>query len=334
MLKYLKVIILLLLFTFCSNESNVDSSKDKKLNEINNINNEKRELYGSVDSLNEKIKSLKDRKAEIRENLEYYEVEIFEKIKNANLDHVIISTVNLQETSNLFNTLGFSIKDGYKHKNGINNNFIEFANNTELEIIEVSDPKDELSSNYKNLIDENISGLQFAIRVNEIDQLKNNFEKLDYPFTKTDKNNFYSTLSSKSNNTELPLFFIQYNIDNTNTLVTHKNNAKGIGSIWFETKDIKKSARQLVDLGFEAIGNYKIPSIKSKVVEFRNTNFGIILIESDNYEITGITILVEDIINLKSMFDKNKIEFNELSNENIFLNPSQTKSIWIEFTKM
>lgn len=335
MLKIITVIIVLLLFTFCSNENNVDSSKEKKTNEIKHINDEKRELYESFDSLNEKIKSLKDRKTEIQENLEFYEVEIFEQVKNAKLDHVIIGALNFQETSIFFNNLGFSIKDGYKHKNGISNNFIEFIDNSEIEIIEISESSNTSSENYKSFIDAKISGLQFAIRVNEIKQLKLSFEKLNFPFIYLDKNKAYSTLSSKSINTELPIFFIKYNKENNNTEVNHTNKTKGIKSIWFETKDIKKSAGQLVDFGFDPIGNYKIPSFNNKVVEFRNNNFGIILIESNKYEISGITISIESLSELQQImnknFDRTFLDKIIKYGKSIFLPREITKSLWLEF---
>jgi hypothetical protein len=331
MLKYLKVIFLLLLFTFCSNENNVDNSKDKKLNEIKHINDEKRELYESVDSLNEKIKFLKDRKTEIKENLEFYEVEIFEQIKNAKLDHVIIGTVNLQETSSLFNKLGFSIKDGYKHKNGINNNFIEFTNNSEIELIEINKPIDLIATEYNELIVKNTFGLQFAFRVTEIERLKESFKYLNLPFTQFENKSVYKTLSSNKINAELPLFFIEFTGDNNNILTSHSNKSKAIKSVWFETKDIKKTARQLVDFGFNAIGNYYLPKFTGKVVQFKNNNFEIILIESQKYVFSGISISVEnkkDILEIINKDFSNNIIEKEKS---IFLTQEITKSIWIEF---
>ncbi|MCB9258794.1 MAG: VOC family protein [Ignavibacteriales bacterium] len=327
------ILMFLILLLSCSNETKVKESKDEQSFEVDKIKKEKLKLSNEADSLSNEVEKLKSEKEDFAQNNKLAEADIYTTVKNSLLDHVIIGTKDLDKTSGLFKLFGFSIKNGREHQNGVRNNFIEFGDNSEIELIEINEPKDEISKNYKNLINENIFGLQFALRVNNIDKLTDSFKKLDFPFTDLVENNIYSTLSSKTINTELPIFFIQFNNENNNSIINHSNRAKGIKSVWFETKDIKKSAKQLVDLGFEPIGNYEIPAFKNKVVEFRNNNFGIILIESDKYQINGITILVEDYSNLKSILDKNNITFDEHSEKNIFVNPSQTKSIWIEFTK-
>lgn len=327
--------VIFLLLANCDNQDKIEKSKGQNLNETKSIEDERLTYKAEIESLETKIELLAKSKSQIESDANYNELEIYRILETSYLDHVIVGSKDLNKSSELFSSLGFSIKDGYKHKNGIKNNFIEFTNNSELEIIEVSDTNDELSKNYKTLIEENISGLQFAIRVHEIDQLKNSFDKLDYPFSKTDKNNFYSTLFSKSINTELPIFFIKYNKENNNTEVNHTNKTKGIKSIWFETKDIKKSAGQLVDFGFAPIGNYKIPSFNNKVVEFRNNNFGIILIESNKYEISGITISIESLSELQQIMNKNfdRIFLDKIIKygKSIFLPREITKSLWLEF---
>jgi hypothetical protein len=76
-----------------------------------------------------------------------------------------------------------------------------------------------------------------------------------------------------------------------------------------------------------------LPEFKGKVVQFKNNNFEIILIESEKYELTGMTIWVGDVETQNEIIRKNNIEIIKQFKEKIFINPAQTKSIWIEFAK-
>jgi hypothetical protein len=321
----------------CGNNEKIDSSKLETISETDKIKTEKIKLSNSADSLTQEVDSLQQKKNLLSENNKAAEAELYAIIKNSYLDYVIFGTKNLKSQSDLFTQFGFTIKNGKLNSNGIKNNFIEFSDDSKIEFIEVNNPTDKISNEYNDLIRQNKKGLQFAFRVVEIETLKNNFEKLNYPFTQMGNNNIYSTLSSKQINTQLPLFFIQFSTKKNNSTTDHKNNSKGIRAVWFSTSDIKKTARELVNFGFEAIGNYVIPTFNKKIVQFRNTNFEIILIDSDMYEISGITISVKNISFVKNILEKIKdIHFIEQSvnlQKSIFLNPSQTKCIWIEFTE-
>lgn len=338
--KILSVLLALLLLFMglysCGNEESVDASRSKNITETAKIEDEKNELTFKVDSLNKNIDSLKKHKELLLDYKSTAELKIFSIIKNSFLDHIIIGSENLSETTELFRKLGFSIKDGKVHKNGIRNNFIEFADNTEIEIVEVKYPTEDFAIEYKNLISQNKFGLQFSLRVDVIENLKNNFSAINSNFVELQKGNDYSTLSAKGINFELPIFFIQFDkLNNSNT--NHLNHAKGITSVWFETKDIKKTARELVDFGFDPIGNYYIPNFTGKVVEFKNANFKIVLIESDKYEITGITISVDSKSDLLKIindnFDKNFLNKVFENRKSIFLPNEITKSIWLEFVE-
>lgn len=332
---YLLTFSILMIFTFvsCDNNSKVKESKSGNREESKFIEKQKTEYLQSIDSLNKNISKLASKKQVLQKNLEYAQAQIYSILKKAYLDHVIIGTKNLNESKLFFkDVLGFEIKNGTPHKNGISNFFIEFRDTSEIEFIEVSQPKDNLSNDYLKMISNNKFGMQFAFRITELDKLEESFAQLKSPFIHVANNGSYSTLSSNTINKELPVFFIQYNAPNMNSETHHSNKEKRIKSVWFETKDIKNTARQLVDFGFEPFGKYSIPSYKNKIVEFRNNNFGIILIEAEDYQLSGITISISHIGSIINVLEKNNIEFIKNSVNNIFLNPEATNSIWIEFT--
>jgi hypothetical protein len=245
---------------------------------------------------------------------------------------MIIGSNNLKNSKKIFEEmLGFTLKDGKKHQNGISNFFIEFSDDSEIEIISVVNPSDNLANQYKKFLENDKYGFQLALRTNELLDLKEHLSTLKLGYSDYSKNKIYATLSKNIIDAELPIFFIQYNNKNKNIHTTHLNKSLGIKSLWFSTNNIKKTARQLVDFGFDAIGNYELPTFKSKVVQFKNKNFEIILIEADKYELTGMTIWVQDLQMLNEIISKNNIEITKEFNDKIFVNPAQTNSIWIEF---
>ncbi|MCB9248740.1 MAG: VOC family protein [Ignavibacteriales bacterium] len=333
-LIFILVIFSLLAYN-CNNQSNVEESKKITQNEAQQLEAQKDSNKIRIEALSDTIGQLKEQKSLIEKKTA--ESEVFSIVKNSFFDHVIIGTNNLNKSSTLFTNLGFLVKEGNKHKNGITNSFVEFIDGSEIELMEVDNPTDELSKEYGNLINANKYGLQFAVRVDEINKLKSSFSQLNKGFTELSVNNTYNTLSLKNINSELPIFFIQYNSENNNVLTNHKNKAKRISAIWISTKDIKQTAKELVNFGFDAIDNYKIPEATGKVIRFKNNNFEIILIESDKYEISGITILVEDIKIIKNTVKSNLstdfIEQNRGKVNTIILKPEITKSIWIEFSE-
>ncbi|MBK7980942.1 MAG: VOC family protein [Ignavibacteriae bacterium] len=326
---------MIILLISCSNEKNVKVSKSEQISETEKIKTEKVILNKTADSLNKKIESLNTQKSKLNDSLIFYN-NINSIIKNSFADHVIIGNESLEKISDFFKKLGFSIKKGKLHKIGLTNNFIEFADNSELELVEIKNPSENFTKEYDKLISEKKYGLQFAIRVNEIEKLKNSFEKLNTIFTEIQKYTDFSTLSGNKINTELPIFFIQFEKLN-NSIINHPNKVKGIYSVWFETKNIKKTAGQLVDLGFEPIGNYVIPTFSKKTVEFKNNNFSIILIESDKYEITGLSLITNKNIELMKIIDKNfdKTFTNKIITKpkSVFLPKEITKSVWLEFSE-
>ncbi|MFZ1291319.1 MAG: VOC family protein [Melioribacteraceae bacterium] len=330
---FISIILLIILLTNCDNKRVVEQSKNTSKSEVEKLESIKVSHNVEIKSILDSINNLKN---QIHVNINLAEADIFSNLKNSFFDHIIIGSNNINESVIFFKKLGFSIKEGKVHKNGIRNNFIEFNDNTEIEIIEVNNPTENFTKEYEKIISQNKFGLQFALRVDEIETLKNNFTVINSNFVELQKGNDYSTLSAKGINSELPIFFIQFDKLN-NSKTNHINNAKGISSVWFETKDIKKTARELVDIGFEPIGNYYIPTFAGKVVEFKNVNFKIVLIESDKYEITGITISVDSKSDLLKIinenFDKTFLHKIFEKEKSIFLAKVITKSIWLEFVE-
>ena len=65
------------------------------------------------------------------------------------LDHIPIAVVDLDEAAERFKALGFVLKPGRPHANGIRNEHAKFPDGTELELITAPEARDDLTSKYR-----------------------------------------------------------------------------------------------------------------------------------------------------------------------------------------
>jgi membrane associated rhomboid family serine protease len=65
------------------------------------------------------------------------------------LDHVPVAVNNLDSAADRFRALGFTLKPGRPHDNGITNLHAKFADETELELITAPDVRDDLTRTYR-----------------------------------------------------------------------------------------------------------------------------------------------------------------------------------------
>ncbi len=65
------------------------------------------------------------------------------------LDHIPIAVRNLEEAAARYLALGFTLKPGRSHDNGIRNQHAKFADGTELELITAPEARDSLTTTYR-----------------------------------------------------------------------------------------------------------------------------------------------------------------------------------------
>ena len=81
------------------------------------------------------------------------------------IDHVIVSVSDLEKSSRVFEKLGFKVKPGTLHKNGIINSHIKFSNESAVELISIQgSPGDELAKRYQTKILQGGGGTFIALR--------------------------------------------------------------------------------------------------------------------------------------------------------------------------
>ena len=169
------------------------------------------------------------------------------------IDHVIAVVADLDSTVIAFEELGFTVKKGRLHDNGLLNAHIKFKNNTSFELMSIKgEPTRELAREYTELLKSGEGGVFLAITGINIEALADKLNDLGIryniiPGTSWD----YLTFMSKSGLAHI--FFIDYHIKTIDSkeIMTHENSAKGIEAVWIEGDE--KVKRLLESLGLKPV---------------------------------------------------------------------------------
>ena len=88
------------------------------------------------------------------------------------LDHVVIAVRDLDSLAARFTGLGFRLKDGRPHANGLLNKHVKFRDGTEIELMTVAGPAtDRMAREYQDLIANEDAGAYVALRTEGIDSV-------------------------------------------------------------------------------------------------------------------------------------------------------------------
>ena len=80
------------------------------------------------------------------------------------VDHVITVVTDLDSAVKAFEELGFRVKPGSMHKNGLLNAHIKFKNGTSVELMSVvGEPTDELAKEYAELLIQGERGVYLSL---------------------------------------------------------------------------------------------------------------------------------------------------------------------------
>lgn len=79
------------------------------------------------------------------------------------LDHVPVAVRDLDAAATMWQSLGFTLKPGRAHANGIRNLHAKFADGTEIELITAAEARDELSAHYVDFLRDGDGGAFLAL---------------------------------------------------------------------------------------------------------------------------------------------------------------------------
>lgn len=169
------------------------------------------------------------------------------------IDHIITVVTNLDSAILAYEELGFTVKQGSLHKNGLLNAHIKFKNNTSLELMSIpGEPSDEVAKEYADLLKYGEGGVFLALSGINHAEMARRLNELNVKYnTLSGKSWDYITFPKSSGLSHI--FFIEYNIKTSDSkhVLTHNNFTKGIETVWIEGDE--KTKHLLESLGLRPV---------------------------------------------------------------------------------
>ncbi|MFV1885254.1 MAG: VOC family protein [Balneola sp.] len=228
------------------------------------------------------------------------------------LDHVIVAVSDLGKAADTFIELGFTLKNGRLHRNGLNNKHIKFKDESSLELMTVQgEAKDDMAKAYQQFLNQGEGGIYVAFKA-PFDLVMEKADKLGISYQVSFGDPFsYLTFEDEALR---HVFFINYGISfsDPDSITTHRNNTQGIKSVWIQSSSV--FIELLISLGADFKGILRTPDNKQNAV-YRLNGYDYIIDESSdsNPRVMGI------------LFDTTEIPTLE------WLPPSSTHGIWVGF---
>jgi hypothetical protein len=197
---------------------------------------------------------------------------------------------DLAQAKQDFKALGFTIKPGRLHANSIENAHVKFHDGTSLELITVSEPRDELAESYIEIMAEGDGPAYLCLGMDDPGQT----EKLLFDFEPTvTKGSYYQWITFPRESPLSYLFFMKYAdppVDKKEHL-HHQNGVLGIKTLTLEKEDFSSELAMLQMLGSDIPATKDNVTLASQKILFKSTKNQL----DSASPVVSITLLVKDI---------------------------------------
>ncbi|WP_161964343.1 VOC family protein [Chitinophaga flava] len=256
------------------------------------------------------------------------------------LDHVPVAVKNLDSAASRYRALGFALKPGRLHDNGIRNLHVKFKDGTELELITAAEPRDALTREYRQHLAAGEGPAFLALYTPEIPALINLLKRLQQPFEVED-----GFPAVPAGNPLHYLFFGRRNQSPTDQPAhfAHENSAESLIGVWIATND-SLPLRNLLQEGGALIRKEQVgvPQRQSATVAYLKEGTVVLLPVAQQvvsgHPVIGVTLRVKSIEKVKRVLKNNNMNIPATIAGNgslsLLLSPSQTCGLWLEFRQI
>jgi catechol 2,3-dioxygenase-like lactoylglutathione lyase family enzyme len=233
------------------------------------------------------------------------------------LDHVPIAVRDLEAAAETYRKLGFALKPGRPHDNGIRNQHVKFPDGTELELITAPEARDALTTKYRRHLEAGDGPAFLALFVPDNARIPRDLDpSLGYLF-------FGGRNASP---TDRPEHF------------AHANTAAALVSVWLADDDLRQERQLFTRLGARmAQRDVYVPDrTPADVARFREGDV-VFLPRSRQLvkgrRIVGVTLRVKDLGSARATLQSQGIPVSaggDASNS-VFVAPDRAHGLWLEF---
>jgi hypothetical protein len=177
-------------------------------------------------------------------------------------DHVVIAVADLGSASSTFrDTLGFSLKPGRVHENGLRNVHIRFGNGSALELISPGPGEsDELSEWYRRFLGQGDGGAFVALSAGPPDTVLGRLGSLADQAVVFEGRSF-DWVSFPEGHPLHAFFFVNVRARSPDEpgQLRHRNGARGLAEVWIETPNSEDLSEMLARFDSPSCGRVDGP---------------------------------------------------------------------------
>lgn len=253
------------------------------------------------------------------------------------LDHITVAVGDLEAAAERYRQLGFTLKPGRPHENGIRNHHVKFSDGTEIELITAAEARDAATTAYLKHLSQGDGPAFAAFYAPDMDAVAERLDKLGRKYRHAGR---FLTLHEDD---ELDyIFFGPRNHSPTDRPehFRHANGAESLIALWFASDDYSAEEDLLAAVG-ATLTDEKVrsPQVSSgRIARFAQSE--VVLLPGAHQlvagrRIVGATLRTRNLEDLKILLGDehgDEITFVETKRgRSIFLPPGITHGIWLEF---
>ena len=248
------------------------------------------------------------------------------------LDHIIVAVNDLEEAARRYEDLGFSLKSGRPHDNGIRNRHIKFPDGIELELLTAPEARDSLTAQYRRHLAHGDGPAFFGFYAADRDAAARRLSSAGLPYVWSG-----GLITFPETHPLGSLFFNGRNRSPTDKAehFAHRNTATTLIALWL-AGDLAGEERLLRLFGCAPeTQTVRIPfPTQAEVVTIQDAR--VYLLPSshtvqEGRKIVGVTFSVKSLRAARAALSKRLRDVAVEAEQSVFLPPSATHGIWIEF---
>jgi catechol 2,3-dioxygenase-like lactoylglutathione lyase family enzyme len=231
---------------------------------------------------------------------------------NTGLDHIPIAVTDLEAAAERYRALGFVLKPGRPHDNGIRNQHAKFLDGTELELITAPEARDELTSIYRTHLAEG-DGPAFLA--------------------------FFAPAFAEAGRQAAPsyVFFGGLNRSPTDKPehFAHPNGAEALIGVWLAADDLSRERKLLQAMGatIERREVHVPDPLTTDVARLAGDE--VVLLPGrfqivPGRRIVGASVAVKSVASARRLLERSRGAPLRVAAQSVFLPPSATNGLWLE----
>lgn len=253
------------------------------------------------------------------------------------LDHIPLAVRDLDAAAERYRQLGFTLKPGRPHANGIRNQHAKFPDGTELELITAAESRDALTATYVSHLRKGDGPAFVAFYAPDMGALARRLDEAGRRYRRAG-----ALLTFHEDEGLRYLFFGPRNSSPTDRPehFRHANGADALIGVWLAADDLSAEAQLLVDVG-ATIADRQIPlpgASRGRLLRLPQGEVVLLPIASQlvsGRRIVGATLRTRSVDDLRRVLARRSgtpiVPMETMGGTSVLLPPEVTHGIWLEF---